>query len=557
MKPATQRVVTSELQGRPPVQIWGRNAMASSMHPAATMAALDVMRAGGNAVDAAIATAATVAVTSHNWAGVAGESAWLIYWAETGETVHLDGYSTCPDGMNPAGLAERFGLNLTHTPEAFREEPEGLRDFGIATSMVPGTPAAWHSAWERYGSQPFDRLLAPAIKLAREGMPISRYLAGSLNKCRGKLRRFPAARRIFFGAGDEPLREGEVLVQPDLALTLERYARDPAREFTEGHTAQAIAAHAQAEGAALTAKDLAGYRALWRSAIEGSYRGHRVVVAAPPTAGIHVLQGLNILETFSLGNFDYHAADTLHLMIEAIKLALADRARHTGDPAKVSIDVATLVDKAYAAERAKSIRPAKAFPAADSSRSSMAGSTTHFVVCDPSGNIVTATQSIGADFGSGDVVEGTGLVMNDRSWWMSLADGPNVVAPGSRASIGHAPTIVFADDKPWIALGSPGGFGIVQFVIQTIVNVIDYGLDLQSAIEAPRFRVDDLKSAISCESRIDAGTLEVLRSYGHSVNQLPGWTDQVGGVEGIARDPKTGNFLGGYDPRRNSLAAGY
>lgn len=556
MKPGTQRVVDSELQGRPTVQIWGRRAMVSSMHPDATIAALEVMRGGGNAVDAAIASASTVAVASHNWAGVAGDSAWLIYWAETGETVHLDGYSTCPEGLDSGGLAKRFGLNPTQVPEAFREEPEEIRDFGIATSMVPGTPAAWHLAWKRFGSQPMDRLLMPAIELAREGMPVSRYLAGSLNKCRDKLGRFPSTRRIFFGAGDKPLAEGETLVQGDLAATLERYARDPAREFTEGQTAEAIAAYAQTDGAALTAKDLAVYQPLWRSAVEGSYRGHRVVVAGPPTAGIHVLQALNILETFSLADLDYHAADTLHLMIEGIKLALADRRRHAGDPDNVSIDVAALVDKAYAAEQARNIQPAKAVPAAPSG-SSMASSTTHFVICDEDGNIVTATQSIGRDFGSGDVAEGTGLVMNDRTWWMSLADGPNVVAPGRRASIGHAPAIVFADDDPWIALGSPGGFGIVQFVIQTIVNVIDYGLDLQSAIEAPRFRVDDLESAISCESRIDARVLEDLQKYGHSVNRLPEWTDLVGGVEGVTRDPGTGNLLGGYDPRRNSFAAGY
>jgi gamma-glutamyltranspeptidase/glutathione hydrolase len=509
------------------------------MHPDATIAALEVMRAGGNAVDAAIATAATVAVASHNWAGVAGDSAWLIHWAETGETVHLDGYSKCPEELDPGDLAKRFGLNQSQAPEAFREEPEGIRDFGIATSMVPGTPAAWHLAWKRFGSQPMDRLLMPAIELAREGMPVSRYLAGSLNKCRDKLGRFPSTRRIFFGAGDKPLGEGEILVQGDLAATLERYARDPAREFADGQTAEAITDYAQADGAALTAKDLAAYQPHWRSAV-----------------GIHVLQALNILETFSLADLDYHAADTLHLLIEGIKLALADRRRHAGDPDNVSVDVTALVDKAYAAEQARIIQPAKAVPAAPSG-SSMASSTTHFVVCDESGNIVTATQSIGRDFGSGDVAEGTGLVMNDRTWWMSLADGPNVVAPNRRASIGHAPTIVFADDDPWISLGSPGGFGIVQFVVQAIVNVIDYGLDLQSAIEVPRFRIDDLELALSCESRIDARVLEVLRSYGHSVNRLPQWTDRVGGIEGVTRDPRTGNLLGGYDPRRNSFAAGY
>jgi gamma-glutamyltranspeptidase/glutathione hydrolase len=187
---------------------------------------------------------------------------------------------------------------------------------------------------------------------------------------------------------------------------------------------------------------------------------------------------------------------------------------------------------------------------------STAVGTTHFVVIDDSGNVVSATQTIGRDFGCGEVVPGTGLVMNDRSWWMSLRDGPNAVAPGHRANVGHAPTIMFDGEHPAIVLGSPGGFGIVPYVVQTLVNVVDFGLDLQQAIEAPRFRLMDLECTIAIEDRFDRAVLDSLRARGHRVDLLPRWTDRVGGVEGIARDRKTGSLLAGYDPRRNSYAAG-
>lgn len=183
-------------------------------------------------------------------------------------------------------------------------------------------------------------------------------------------------------------------------------------------------------------------------------------------------------------------------------------------------------------------------------------STTHFVVADGAGNIVNATQTIGSGFGCGEVVEGTGMFMNDRTWWMALAGSPNTVAPGHRANIGHAPTMLAAGGRPYAALGSPGGLGIVQYVIQTIVNMVDYGLDVQSAIEAPRFKLEDLAGRVGIEKRVSAAVRRELAELGHEVVDYPEWTDRVGGVEGVFVDADTGNMLGGYDPRRNSLAAG-
>jgi gamma-glutamyltranspeptidase/glutathione hydrolase len=536
------------------MQVWGRRGMVSSMHPDATLAGLDVLKAGGNAVDAAVALAATVAVTSHNWSGIAGDTVWLIHDATKGETTSLDGYGTCPAGLTNECLAAHFGLS--ENDHALREEPDGIRDRGVIASMLPGTPAAWVQAWRRYGTRDFEELLARAVALAEDGIAVSAYLGGSLHDMQAKLAGFEASRRIFFNPDGEPLREGDTLVQTDLARTLRRFGRDPENEFVSGETAQAILACGKRGGSPIIAADLAGYRPVWREPIRGAYRGRNLVSTPPPTSGAHVIQALAILEHFSLSELGYHSPESLHVIIEALRHALADRRAFGGDPDFAAVDLAQLLDPQRAADGARSIRagsPARR----KGDRPSTAGGTTHFVVVDPAGNIVTGTQTIGNDFGCGEVADGTGLVMNDRTWWMALSEGPNVVAPGRRANIGHAPTIVFDGAAPCMALGSPGGFGIVQYVVQVIVNVLDYGLDLQSAIDAPRFRIQDLTGAVSCESHFEPATLDALETYGHRVERLPAWSDRVGGVEGAFRSGPDGNLLGGHDVRRNSLAAGF
>ena len=495
-------------------------------------------------------------MTNHNWAGLAGDSAWLIYDGRTRTAHHLDGYSVCPQALTAERLASHFRLDPGVDASAFREEPEGFRELGIITAMVPGTPAALHAAWEKFGSLPFERLLECAIDRAATGIVVSSYLAGSLQKWgRAKLQGFAESRAIFF-RGNEPCTKGDVLIQKDLAETLRRYARNPAREFACGSTGGLILDCAARAGSGLTLADLENYRPAWRQPVEGSYRGRRVVTAAPPTAGLHVIQTLNILEHVLTPDMAYAGADALHVLIEALKRALADRRRNGGDPDQMDVPVAHLTDKAYARSLADTIDRSAARSVLADSRSTAVG-TTHFVVVDAEGNTVSATQTIGRDFGCGEVVPGTGLVMNDRSWWMSLGDGPNTVAPGRRANVGHAPTMVFDGDQPALMLGSPGGFGIVPYVVQTLVNVLDHGLDLQQAIEAPRFRLMDLEYGVNIEDRIDPTVLEALRARGHHIDLFAPWTDRVGGVEGVQRDCETGTLLAGYDPRRNSYAAGF
>ena len=464
--------------------------MVRSMHPDATHAGVDILRAGGNAIDAGVAVATTLAVTNHNWAGLAGDSAWLIYDSRARVAHHLDGYSVCPAALTAERLASHFRLDAGVDAAAFREEPEGFRELGINIAMVPGTPAALNAAWEKFGSLPFERLLEYAVDRAANGIVVSSYVAGSLHKWRAKLQGFPESRAIFF-RGNKPYGKGDLLIQKDLAETLRRYARNPAREFACGSTGGLILDCAAQSGAGLTFADLDNYRPVWRQPVEGRYRGRRVIAAGPPTAGLHVIEALQILEHVLTPDMSYAGADALHLLIETLKRALADRRTSGGDPDHMDVPVAQLTEPAYARTLADTI---------DMTSGAVRARRQPF---DRGGHHPFRRRRRRGQYRHGDADHRPRLrlrrggtrrgVGDERSqWWMSLGDGPNKVAPGRRANIGHAPTMVFDGETPALMLGSPGGFGIVPYVVQTLVNVLDHGLDLQQAIEAPRFQLMDL-----------------------------------------------------------------
>jgi gamma-glutamyltranspeptidase/glutathione hydrolase len=524
--------------------------MVVAMHPTAAQVAADVLRVGGNAFDAAISLSAAVAVLCPDWAGVAGDSAWLLYRADTGEFLHLDGYSMCPSGMDAKWLADVFKLHRASAPRAFREEPPNCREVGVATSMVPGTPASWAALASRFATRRLEVLLAPAIRLAGEGFVVNRYLARSFALARAKLEAHGRSVRVFHEGGRFP-EEGDLLEQPDLALTLARIAETETKAFYEGSVADRICAYSAAHSGAIASGDMASYRAIWRDARRGKYRDATVVTTVAPTAGVFLLQALAVLDNFDLATLGYHTPAALHCIIESVKQALNQRRLSGGAAETDGVDLLAVdcIGKMHAAIDERHVASFE-----DIER--LGASTTHFVVRDAAGNLVTATQSLGSRFGCGEVVDATGLLMNDRSWWMSLSDGPNVVAPGRRANIGHTPAIVVESGKPVLALGSPGGFGILQYMVQTIVNICDHGLDVHDAIEAPRFRLEGLSRRVWIESRIASRTRSALRERGHEVVDYPGWTDRMGGVEGIQIDPTTGVILAGYDARRNSLAVG-
>jgi len=544
----------AECQGRAPVQVWSTRGMVSSMHPLASQVGADVLRAGGNAIDAAVAVGAAISVLSPDWAGPAGDSAWLVYLKQSNEYRYLDGYSTCPAGITPQRIADHFKLDARVHRREYDEEPPERRHVGMITGMVPGTPAAWCELASRYATLPLHALLEPAVDLAQRGFPVNQYLAVAVKANRTKLHPFATSRAAWFQTNGNEIGEAAVLKQPDLAETLRSIAKGGHDAFYRGDIAHAIAKHSERNGGVMTAADLAAYRSVWRDVLRGSYRGKDIIVTAPPTAGVHVLQALNILEGYPLGRMPFHGVQPLHLTIEALKLALADRRGAGGDPDFLVMDTERLADKSYAADLRARIAEERATPrgAADYT----ASSTTHFAVADAAGNMVSATQTIGSRFGCGDTVEGTGMLMNDRTWWMSLAPGPNQVAPLHRANIGHAATMIAERGVPVATLGSPGGFGIVQYMVQVVSHMVDHGLDIQRAIEAARFKVEHLRGRVGFERRVDASTRAALARMGHELFEFPEWSDRVGGVEGVAVDSATGVMLGGYDPRRNSMAVG-
>jgi gamma-glutamyltranspeptidase/glutathione hydrolase len=521
--------------GRPAVQIWGTRGMVVAMHPVAAQVALDVLRAGGNAFDA-------------------GDCAWLLHDTARAEFHHLDGYSTCPQQMKPSSLAAHFGLDARRLPRAFLEEPPAQRATGVATSMVPGTPASWDALSRKLCTLPIRELLAPAVRLAKFGFVVNRYLAESFRLSETKLRAHASSKEKFCGNDGALPKEGSVLVQKDLGETLEELAEGGIDSFYRGPIAEHIVAYAKDHGGFMSTADFSGFRPVWRGVHRGRYRGVDVVVTGPPTAGLHLLQALAILERCDLHAMGYHSPAALHYLIESTKRVLAERRAFGADPEHLTQDADQLLAPTRIDMLFSSIQSGEATSISDVQ--SLGASTTHFVVCDAAGNLVSATQSLGSRFGCGDMVAGTGLMMNDRSWWMSLGDGPNVVAPGRRASIGHSPAILCEEGMPIAALGSPGGFGILQYMTQTIVNMRDYGFDVQDAIEAPRFRLEGLGRRVWVERRIKPETRAALEGMGHEVVEYPAWTDRMGGVEGLEIDRRTGAILGGYDARRNSMALG-
>ena len=550
-----------EQGNRPEVEIRGREAMVSSTQPLATLAGAKILMAGGNAVDAAAAVGAALNVTQSDMNQIGGDTVMLIYWAETGEFTTVDAYSKVPSNPQLRDLLEALP-GVKGNPEAYKEEPRANprpRGDGVLVSMIPGTAAAWTRAVERFGTKPLSEILAPAIEYAEKGFPINAGFARSLKRNMEAMMKYPSSAKIYYPGG-KPLLEGDLLVQRDLGSTFRKIAEGGFDVFYKGEIAKAIVDYVQAHGGVITNEDMANYDVAWRKPYRTNYRGYEVIAAPPPTAGIHVLQQLNIVENYDLAKMGYHSADALHVLIEATKLAGADRRGMGGDPDFVDMPMTGLLSKPYAAKRKALIDMNKAMApkyAAGDALAYKSEDTTHFVVIDKWGNMVSCTTTLGGGFGSKEIIEGTGIMLQDRTWWLALdPPSPNIVAPNRRANIGHSPIMMMKDGKPFMAIGSPGGDTIRQTVFQGIVNVIDFGLNIQQAIEAARFSANPLDNEVRIEPRISAEVLAELERRGHKLNRTPPWGGS-GNLEGFTIDPATGAILGGYDPRRNSIAIGW
>lgn len=538
--------------------VLARHGMVASQEAQATRIGVAVLKRGGNAVDAAVAVGFALAVTLPQAGNLGGGGFMLVHLAGRNETVAIDYRETAPKAAD-AGMFLR---------------PDGQPDRAASTRTgkavgVPGTVRGLAEAHRLYGSGrlALSELIAPAEKLARTGIPVTGGLADSLPRAAGLLGRWPSSRAIFF-RGDAPLPRGDTLVQADLADTLNAVAARGADAFYTGPVAERIAAAVRAAGGPMVAADLAAYRPAIREPVRGSYRGYAVVSMPPPSSGgVHLIEILNILEGYDLAAMGPGSAAAIHTLAEAMKPAYADRATWLGDPDRVTVPVRGLVSKPYAAALRRAIDPDRARPAdavaAGDPLPHEHEQTTHFSVVDAEGNAVANTYTLNFSYGVGLVAEGTGVLLNNEMDDFSAKTGTqnayglvggeaNAVAPGARPLSSMTPTFLFRDGQLFLVTGSPGGSRIITTVLDVLVNLIDFRMNLAEAVGAPRIHHQWKPDVLVAEDGLSPDTIALLRARGHTV--------RIGSSSGSANSIlRSGGLLAGAaDPRqRDTLAEGY
>ena len=540
------------------------HAMVASVHELASRAGVEMMQAGGNAVDAAVAIGFALAVV-HPQAGNLGGGGFMLIRMTDGAVRFIDYREKAPAAATADMYLDARGNVI-----------ENASLVGYKAIAVPGTVAGMVYASKKYGKLPLERIMSPAIKLAREGFPLAGEDANDLRDKR--LAGFPESHRIFQRDGNY-YKAGEIFRQPELASTLEHIAKDP-EDFYHGAMARELAAFVQKGGGLITADDLAHYEVKERETVRGTYRGYEIISAPPPSSGgIALIEILNILEGYDLAKYG-RSARAMHLTLEAFRRAFFDRAELLGDPDFSKIPVAPLIDKKYAGDWRESINPARASsskelrrPASFSQLEQYASltiavreptHTTHYSVVDPAGNAVAVTTTLNESFGSGVTVAGLGFLLNNEMDDFTtkpgvpntygLIQGPaNAIGPGKRPLSAMAPTIVLKDGKLFLVLGSPGGPRIITTVANILMGVVDYGMNLQEAVNASRFHHQWLPDEVYVERGTSSDTAALLQQMGHHVVTEDYWSDG----ECIAIDLKTGERLGASDVRNNGKAVGY
>jgi gamma-glutamyltranspeptidase/glutathione hydrolase len=539
--------------------------MVASTSEIASRVGADVMKRGGNAVDAAVAVGFALAVTWPS-AGNIGGGGFLLLRKADGTVEAIDYRERAPLGATRDMYLDANGKVVPK-----------LSTDGYKAVAVPGTVAGLALAHKRHGKLKWADLVEPARKLAAEGFTVNYHLAHSLSypTTIDKMARWSESRRIYQRNGDY-YAMGDTLVQPELARVLARIKKDP-RDFYEGDTAKMIVAEMKANGGILTAEDLRTYEPTIRKPLRGSYRGHEVLTMPPPSSGgIALLEMLNMLEAYDLKSLGWHSSTYVHTVVEVMRRAFADRATHLGDTDFVKVPVTALTSRAYAQSRARSITD-KATPSKEVMDGNPAAyespDTTHFSIIDPEGNVVSNTYTLNDSYGSGVTVKGGGFLLNNEMDDFTAKVGvandygliqgeANAIQPRKRPLSSMTPTIVLKDGKPFLIIGSPGGPTIINTVLQVIVNVIDFDMNVQQAVSAGRFHHQWLPDHIFWE-RLDlnSDTRSALEARGHTFRPLPGMErtlpGEIGDAQGILIDPKTNIRMGASDPRRGGAAVGY
>ncbi|MHB8267359.1 gamma-glutamyltransferase [Bradyrhizobium sp.] len=515
----------------------------------------DILRQGGNAIDAAVATGFAMAVTYPRAGNIGGGGFMVIHSADRKEDIAIDYRETAP-----AATASDIFLGADGKPDIAKSRDSAL---GIG---VPGTVAGLAMALKQYGSGTLTLadILKPAIELAANGVLVTDDSADTLPDWHKRLAKWPSSAKIFSRADGSSLREGDTLVQSDLAATLTAISEQGSRGFYEGPVATKLVNAIREAGGIMTLDDLKSYQPVIRSPVRGSYRGHDIVsMPQPSSGGVVLLETLNILEGFPMHDMAQGSAPSLHVMIEAMKRAYADRARYLGDPAFVNAPIAALVAKDYATKQRLSIDLNRATPWTDalSALPPREGSnTTHFSVVDSRGNAVSNTYTLNFSYGVGLVADGTGVLLNNELDDFTAAPGAsnayglvgfeaNLPGPGKRPLSSMAPTIVLKDGKPVLVTGSPGGSRIISTVLQVIVNVLDYQMDVAAAVAAPRLHHQWLPDEVRVERGFTDDTLAALKAMGHVIVVPLGQTS----ANSIAVTPN--GLLGAPDPRTRGAEA--
>jgi gamma-glutamyltranspeptidase / glutathione hydrolase len=539
--------------GRTPV--YAKNGIVTSASRLASEAGVDALKQGGNAIDAAIATAFALAVT---WptAGNIGGGGFMVYHGD-------DGSATSFDFREKAALAatERMYLGLDG------QVVNNSNHIGPLAVGVPGTVAGLWKAHQQLGSLPWEDLVAPAVALARDGIPITYALQTGFARSENRFQPYPSSMRKFFKVDGSAYEMGDIWYQPDLAHTLELIQKQGADGFYRGENARRLADFMASIGGIITEEDLARYEAIEREPVRGTYRGYEIVSMPPPSSGgVALIQMLNILEAYDLAAMGHNSADYLHVLTETMRRAYADRAEHLGDPDfNESMPLQQLMDKDYAAKLRASIDMDKASPSSPSDFAQIYESeeTTHLSVVDKNGNMVSMTYTLEFGFGSAIVVEGGGYLLNNELGDFNAVPGqtnargsigtaPNLVAAQKRPLSSMTPTIVAQNGRPVYAIGSPGGKTIINTTMQAILNVIDHGFNVAEAIEAGRIHHQWLPDVTTMEANaLSPDTIRLYQAKGHQLRAR----GTQGAAMGIYHDRDSGLFMGAADSRRGDGAA--
>ena len=525
--------------------------MVATNHPLGSAAGLEMLAMGGNAMDAAVASVFALSVVEPMMVGIFGAGFINYYDASSGEFVNIDNYSVAPAAATPDMYETISDTWPDYMETANRENLVGYKSVG-----VPGALMGWCYAEEKYGRLGLDAVVQPAIRYAKRGFAVSRYLADIIKLNQDDLAMFPASADVFLPGGSPP-SVGQTIVRADYAKTLEAVAADGPDALYKGSIGEMVVADMSANDGIITGEDFKNYRIHRRQPVRGAYRGCEIVSVAPTSSGgTAIIEILNILEGFDVASLGFGTAAGAHLLAESMKIAFADRFEYLGDPAFVEVPVGALTDKNYAAVRRREIDTAHAREYTYGNPSLYVGEgadTTHLTTADSDGNLVSTTQTIHAVFGSKVTTPGTGMLLNNT---MNIFDphpgSANSIAPGKRMVSSMSPTIVMKDGKPLMALGTPGATRIFPSVLQAIVNVIDHGMTLQEAVEAPRIWTQG--QDLEVEPGISAEVRHALTAMGHKVEVVP---RVAGGMNGVMFDHASGVIRGAACYRADGVPAGF